>query len=322
MTEKMVMKTRFGVSFGMHPDRIYAPEEMYAFAESAEALGYDSLWIGDHLAFHGHYTESLTTLAAFAARTSRITLGTGVYLLPLRRAAIAAKTAATVDYLTGGGRFIFGVGVGGEGKAEFALCGVPVKERGARTDEAIEIARKLWRGEAVSHQGRFLRFEDARQTPAPTTPGGPPIWVGGRSDAARRRAALLGDGYVSYMFSAPRFAKGLEDMKRWAEAAGRPLDVAGEKWTPAHHAFIYVHQDEERALRCGIDNLSKRYNMDFDGIAQKYLFYGPPARCMEQIAAFQKAGARHFIFKHVGPADEEMRQMALLAEEVIPGVRD
>ena len=83
---------------------------------SAEALGYDSMWIGDHVSFHGHYTESLTTLAAFAARTSRITLGVGVYLLPLRRPAIAAKTAATVDYLTGGGRFVFGVGVGRRGK--------------------------------------------------------------------------------------------------------------------------------------------------------------------------------------------------------------
>ena len=137
------MRTKFGVSFGMHPERLYPPGEMFAFAEEAEALGYDSLWIGDHVSFYGHYTESLTTLAAYAARTSRITLGTSVYLLPLRRPAVAAKTAATVDYLTGGGRFIFGVGVGGEGAAEFELCGVPLSERGARTDESLEIMRKL-----------------------------------------------------------------------------------------------------------------------------------------------------------------------------------
>lgn len=316
------MKTKFGVSFGMHPDRIYAPEEMYAFAERAESLGYDSLWIGDHVSFHGHYTESLATLAAYAARTSRITLGTSVYLLPLRRPAIAAKCAATVDYLTGGGRFVFGVGVGGEGEGEFALCGVPVRERGARMDESLAILRKLWSGEAVSHRGRFWRFEDARQSPPPPTPGGPPVWVGGRSDAARRRAATMGDGYVSYMFSAARFARGLADMRGWAEAAGRRLDIEGGGWTPAHHAFIYAHENEEYALRCGIENLSKRYNMDFDGIAQKYLFYGPPARCAERIAEFQEAGVRHFIFKHAGPADEETRQMALLAHEVIPEVRD
>ena len=316
------MRTKFGVSFGMHPERLYPPGEMFAFAEEAEALGYDSLWIGDHVSFYGHYTESLTTLAAYAARTSRITLGTSVYLLPLRRPAVAAKTAATVDYLTGGGRFIFGVGVGGEGAAEFELCGVPLSERGARTDESLEIMRKLWSGEAVSHQGRFWRFGGARQTPAPLTPGGPPVWAGGRSDAARRRAALACEGYVSYMFTAPRFARGLEDMKRWAEEAGRPLDIEGGKWTPAHHAFIYAHEDAERALRRGVENLSMRYNMDFDGIAQKYLLYGPPARCMERIAEFKEAGVRHFIFKHAGPAEEEREQMALLAQEVIPEMRD
>ena len=111
-------------------------------------------------------------------------------------------------------------------------------------------------------------------------------------------------------------------MRRWAEEAGRPLDVEGGAWTPAHHAFIYVHEDPEHALREGIKNLSQRYNMDFDGIAQKYLFYGPRERCLEQIAEFQKAGATHFIFKHAGPADEEMDQMALLAEEVIPEVKN
>ena len=92
--------------------------------------------------------------------------------------------------------------------------------------------------------------------------------------------------------------------------------------TPAHHAFIYAHEDAERALRRGVENLSMRYNMDFDGIAQKYLLYGPPARCVERIAEFKEAGVRHFIFKHAGPAEEEREQMALLAQEVIPEMRD
>ncbi len=315
------MGTKFGISFGMHPERLYSPEEMYAFAEGAEGLGYDSLWVGDHVAFHGHYTESLATLAAFAARTRRIALGTSVYLLPLRPPAIAAQAAATVDYLSGGGRFILGVGVGGEGEAEFELCGVPLGERGARADESIAILRKLWSGERVRHEGRFWRFGGVRQSPPPPTPGGPPIWVGGRSDAARRRAALAGDGYVSYLFSPGRYAEGLARMEEWAAEAGRALPIAEGRWTPAHHAFIYVHEDAGRALRSGTENLSRRYNMDFRGVAEKYLFYGPPARCLEQVEAFKRAGARHFIFKHAGPPEEEMDQMARLAEEVIPEAR-
>ena len=312
---------RFGVSSGMHPERIYPPEEMYAFAEVAERLGYDSLWLGDHIAFHGAYPESLVTLAAFAARTRRITLGTSVYLLPLRRPAIAAKAAATVDFLSGGGRFVFGVGVGGEGKAEFDLCGVPLKERGARMDESLEIVRKLWTGQAVSHQGRFWRFGEVSKSPPPATPGGPPIWIGGRSEAAQRRAARAGDGWVSYLFSATRYAEALGRMREWAAGAGRELKIEEGLWTPAHHAFIYVHKDAATALRLGTENLARRYAMDFRGIAERYLFYGPPERVLEQIEAFKAAGARHFIFKHAGPPEEELDQLALLAGEVVAGAR-
>lgn len=313
-------KTKFGISFGMHPQRLFSGAEIFAYAEGAEAAGYDSLWVGDHIAFHGPYPESLATLAAFAARTERITLGTGVYLLPLRRPAIAAKTAAAVDYLSGG-RFIFGVGVGGEGVEEFELCGVPHKERGARADEAIAICRKLWSGEEVSHEGRFWRFGPVRQIPPPVTPGGPPIWVGGRSDAARRRAALLGDGYVSYLFTPERFAKGLDQIKGWAEEAGRDLGIEAGKWTPAHHAFFHIDDDAARALAKGTEDLSRRYNMDFRGIAEKYMLYGPPDRIVEQIAALEKAGVRHFIFKTACEADAEVDQMRRMGEAIIPEAR-
>ena len=164
-------KTRVGVSASLHPEKIPAPEEILNFAEQAENCGYDSLWMGDHVAFHGHYTDSLTTLAAFAAKTSKITIGTAVFLVPLRRPAISAKIAATVDFLSGGNRFIFGIGIGGEGEKEFELCGLPVKERGKRTDESIEIIKKLWTGENVQHKGKFWKFSSVRQTPAPLTKG-------------------------------------------------------------------------------------------------------------------------------------------------------
>jgi len=314
-------KVRFGVSGGMHPERATPPGEMYAHAELAERLGYDSFWLGDHVAFHGPYPESLTALAAFAARTKRITLGTCVYLLPLRRPAIAAKAAATVDFLSGGGRFVFGVGVGGEGKAEFELCGVPLEERGARMDESLEIVRKLWTGGTVSHRGRFWTFEGARQSPPPATPGGPPIWVGGRSEAAQRRAARSGDGWVSYLFTARRYAEALEKMRGWAAGAGRALDIDGGRWTPAHHAFFYMHGDAETALRRGTENLSCRYAMDFGGIAERYLLYGPPERVAGQIESYKQAGVRHFIFKYAGPPEEEMDQLARLAGEVLAGSR-
>ncbi len=319
----MTPAAQFGITLGMHPDRPTPPEKMFALAESVEQMGFDSLWVGDHIAFHGGYfSECLTTLAAFAARTSRLTIGSAVYLLPLRRPGVAAKIAATVDYLSGGGRFVFGVGVGGEGKEEFDLCGVPVNERGARTDEAIQIIRKLWSGQRVSHRGRFWNFEGALQNPPPATPGGPPIWIGGRSEAARRRAALAGDGYVSYLFTAERFAEGMRQILEWAEEAGRALPISEGKWTPAHHAFMYIDEASDRDLRTGTEYLSNRYNMDFKGIAEKYLIYGPPDRCIEQFEAFKGAGARHFILRPAGALETDMDQMSRLAEEIIPKVRN
>ena len=317
-----MVKTKFGISSSLHPEKIPAPEEILSFAEQAENHGYDSLWMGDHIAFHGHYTDSLTTLAAFAARTSKITIGTAVFLIPLRRPAISAKISATVDFLSGGNRFIFGIGVGGEGEKEFELCGVPVKERGKRTDESIEIIKKLWTGKNVEHKGRFWNFSLVSQTPAPLTKGGPPIWIGGRSDAARERAVTKGNGYISYLYSAEKFKKGLMQMHDIANKTRKNLKIEEGLWTPAHHAFIYSHKDEKHALKSGIKNLSRRYNMDFNGIAEKYLIFGPPEKCVEEIEAFKNAGAKHFVFKHAGPPEEELDQLALLSEEVIARTRD
>ncbi len=312
---------KYGYGYGMQPGDPPSHVDFLAFIEKVERAGFDSFWLDDHIVFRGNFLESLAALAAAAARTKRITLGSLVYLLPLRRPAIAAKAAATVDYLSGGGRFIFGVGVGGEEAREFEVCGVPKAERGARTDEAIEVMRKLWSGEAVSHEGRFFRFSDARQSPAPLTPGGPPIWVGGRSEAAQRRAALLADGYAPYLFSPSRYEKALEQVRRYADEAGRALDDPQKPWTPALHLFVNLRENENDALDNGAENLCVRYGMDMRDAARRYLLRGSVARCAERIEAYWKAGVRHFIFKAAAPAGEEAEHMTRLAEELLPEAR-
>ncbi len=306
----------------MQPGEIPSAGEFLSFAEDVERAGFDSLWIDDHIAFRGNYLESLGALAAFSARTERIILGSLVYLLPLRHPAIAAKAAATVDYLSGGGRFIFGIGVGGEEIKEFDLCGVPKKERGARTDETIEILRKLWSGEAVSYRGKYFRFADVRQSPPPATPGGPPIWVGGRGDASRRRAAILGDGYVPYLFSPGRYEKGLDQIRRWAAKEGRELEDPARPWTPALHMFVNLSEKEDEAYEAGAENLSMRYGMDMRDVARKHLLCGSLDRCAETIESFQRAGVKHFIFKIAALVNEEAGHMRRLAEELLPMVRN
>ncbi len=312
---------KYGYGYGMQPGEPPSHLDFLAFIEKVEQAGFDSFWLDDHIAFRGNFLESLAALAAAAARTERITLGSLVYLLPLRRPAIAAKAAATVDYLSGGGRFIFGVGVGGEEAREFEVSGVPRAERGARTDEAIAVLRKLWSGEAVSHEGKFFRFSDARQSPPPLTPGGPPIWVGGRSEAAQRRAALLADGYAPYLFSPSRYEKALEHVRRLAAEAGRVIDDPGKSWTPALHLFVNLWETEDDALAQGAENLSMRYGMDMRKAAKRYLLRGSVARCAERIDAYWKAGVRHFIFKAAAPAGEEVEHMTKLAGELLPEVK-
>src|SRR5438552_1776338 len=205
--------TGFGVHLSLHP-----PEEQFALVRRVEELGFDSVWTGDHVSFHNPLYESLTLLAAYAPITRRLKLGVAVYLLALRSAAVAAKVTSTLDVLSGG-RLIFGVGVGGENPKEFELCGVLHAERGARVTEGIDVVRALWRDTPATFQGRFNRFAGISIDPKPVQVL-PPIWVGGRSDAALTRAGRQGDGWVSYVIQPERYARSLEKIPAAAHPAG------------------------------------------------------------------------------------------------------
>ena len=174
-----------------------------------DSLGFDSIWSGDHVAFAGPILDPLVQLAQAVALSDRLTVGTAVYLLPLRHPAPVAKQLATLDTMSNG-RVIFGVGVGGEFPIEFQLCGVPVEERGARLSEGIRVLRKLWSGRPVAHDGRFYPFPEVAISPPPARPGGPPIWCGGRSDPALRRAGRLADGWMSYVVDPVRYRRSLD----------------------------------------------------------------------------------------------------------------
>ena len=149
----------------------------------------------------------------------RLTLGTSVYLLPLRHPAPVAKQVATLDHLTEG-RLIFGVGVGGEFPREYEVCGVPRGERGARLSEGITLLRQFWSGEPVTHNGRFYGpFTDVPMHPPARQAGGPPIWCGGRSDGALRRTGRLADGWLSYVVTPDMYRTALDKIDAAAPEA-------------------------------------------------------------------------------------------------------
>jgi len=302
--------TGFGAQLSMHP-----PEEQLALVQRVEQLGFDSVWTGDHVSFHNPLYESLTLLASYAPITRRIRLGTAVYLLALRSPAVAAKITATLDVLSGG-RLIFGVGVGGENPKEFELCGVPHAERGARVTEGIDVVRALWREAPATFHGRFSRFEGVSIDPKPVQKL-PPIWVGGRSDAALVRAGSQGDGWVSYVVQPERYARSLEKIREAAHAAGRSLTG----FTGAHLAFITVGRDYERARKTWVSVLSRRYAQDFEPLANKYGVIGTPEQCAAQLAAFRDAGCTYFLLSAIGDPRDEREQLETIAAEILPRFR-
>jgi probable F420-dependent oxidoreductase len=303
---------RFGAQLGS----VHAPREQFALARRVEELGYESVWVGDHVSFHNPIYESLTLLSTYASITTRVRLGTAVYLLALRPAAIAAKITATLDVLSGG-RLIFGVGVGGENPKEFEVCGVPHAERGARVSEGIDAVRTLWRDTPATFKGRFTRFEGVSIDPKPLQTPGPPIWIGGRSDAALARAGRQGDGWVSYVVQPERYAQSLEKIRRAAEQAGRKLD----HFAAAHLAFITVDRDYETAKAAWVNVLSKRYAQDFEPLAKKYGIIGTPEQCAEQLEKFRAAGCNYVIVNAIGEPAREREQLERVAADIVPRFR-
>jgi probable F420-dependent oxidoreductase len=288
-------------------------DQVMAVARRVEASGFDSIWVGDHISFYVPILESLTLLSFVAGVTERIRLGSGVYLLPLRHPTITAKVAATLDVLSGG-RLDLGVGVGGEFPPEFEASGVPVGERGIRANEAIEVLRKLWTGERVSHQGRSFSFGPVSIAPRPIQSGGPPIIVGGRKAPALRRAGRLGDGYLSHMCSPETYGTNLDVIRRHAAEAGR-RDAA---FHTAAFLFTILDDDRTAALDRAAQMLGMIYNRPFRDAAEKYCLLGTAEDCLTQIQAFVRSGCRNFV---LSPLMDPSEFLAVAESRLLPGIR-
>jgi probable F420-dependent oxidoreductase len=281
-----------------------------------EECGFDSLWAGDHISFPVAILDPLLQLAQAAVVSRRLLFGTSVYLLPLRHPGPVAKQVATLDHLTEG-RLIFGVGVGGEFPKEYEVCGVPLKERGARLSEAIPIMRKLWSGAPASHGGgRYPPFDGVAMQPPPRQAGGPPIWCGGRSEAALRRTGRLGDGWLAYVVTPEMYGAGLKKIA--AAARERSLTRFGSGLL----LFTRLDHTYEQALEAATITLSQRYAMDFRRAVERYAAIGRPEQVAESIRVFFAVGVRHVLLDFVGPYEDRHEQIQWFARDVLPLLAD
>ena len=292
-----------------------------SWAHKLEEAGLEYVSAGEHI-MRGNPPQatglSLQTLSVAAGATSRIRLVTGIVLTPLYHPVMLAKLAGTLD-VASGGRLTLGIGIGGEFPVEFDALGVPVKERGARTNESLQVIRRLWTEQKVRHQGRFYQFDDVTLSPPPTQQPHPPIWVSGRREAAMRRAARLGDGWFPYFYSPPQYRDSVARIGGFAAEAGR--DMADFQW--GHLAFISIADTVEQAAETSAARLGGRYGSheQMMSVVGSYCVLGPVQTCIERLAEYIEAGARHIIFSWHTRAGDIDRQIALTTQQIIPALR-
>lgn len=285
-------------------------------ARSAEALGFDFLACGEHVFFHGPTPNAFVSLAAAAGATREIRLLSALTILAMYPPALAAKMIATLDGVSGG-RFELGVGVGGEYPAEFDACGVPVHERGRRTDEALAVLQRLFLGEPVHFTGRYSSLAGQRLQPVPVQRPRPPVWIGGRRAAAARRAGRYGDVWLPYMVTPEQLASSLAAARAAATDCGRaPQDVRG-----AVYCWSAVDADGQWARRTAAETVSALYQQDLRSRADRYLLAGTPGDVTSRLRQYAGAGAETVVFAPACPPADLTRVIETFATGVAPELR-
>jgi probable F420-dependent oxidoreductase len=318
---------RESVEFGIAlPGRgpLAKPDQVLRIAARADALGYASIFVTDHVVLPASmarsvypysptgqlpggaaqdYLEPLAMLGCLARVTRRARLGTSVLVIPYRHPVVTAKMLATIDRLSGG-RVILGAGVGWLREEFEALGAPPFEARGAVTDEYLRLMRTAWTTDPVTFEGRWVRVQAVHALPKPVQPGGIPVWIGGHTDAAVRRAATLGDGWHPIGMRPPamllpeEYAAAVRRLHAWAQGAGR----------------------DPKAI-----TLSLRVPMDVRARGLKApagdrpLFQGTADQLVGDIRSYAAAGVTHLVFDFTTPdLKAALASLARFAHDVRP----
>jgi probable F420-dependent oxidoreductase len=282
------------------------PETIRGAAVRAEALGYDSVWVSDHVVvpranvanFGTTIFDPLITLAVVAGATSRVRLGTTVLIVPYRQAVVTAKMVSSLDALSGG-RVILGVGAGWVA-AESAMLGVPFAERGPMTDEYLRAMQELWTSASPSFSGKYVQFHDLHFEPKPVQRP-LPIWVGGHGKASLRRAAELGAAWHPINRSPDELRAGVAELVRLSKARGRAIPPA------------LTLRNDVRILRAGESAPASAH--------AGRVIAGEPAAVADQITDLAACGVEELVLELLAADGPELdAQMAAFAERVRPRV--
>lgn len=292
---------KFGLDLTIWPWEYRSFDGILEIASLAEKLGLDSLWMSDHLMYTTPGRGSLevfSALAAVAARTKKITVGTKVVCAPFRHPGLLAKMGTTLDIVSGG-RFVLGIGAGWH-KTEFEAFGFPFERRVGRMREVVEIVRKLWTGPAVDYDGEFYCIRGAVSLPKPVQKPHPPIWIGSQGPRMLRLTAELGDGWIITNQNAEKYRRKLDLIEGHARKVGRNMEeiessyyayssIASSSEEAQAHAEEYILPERRRVLG---PELSLEDVKDM-------CIIGGPDEWIRRIEEYVGAGASHIIAKIV-----------------------
>jgi probable F420-dependent oxidoreductase len=296
-----------GLSF-VNPAPLTRPENIVNFAKKCEAMGLHSMWTIDRIAYDN--LEPLTLLGAAAAATQRIRIGTSVLLPGLRHPALLAKTIATLDFISNG-RVTLGVGFGSR-ENDFTAVEVPFEGRGSRAVECVQLMKRLWTEENVTHKGRFFNVQNLTLGPRPIQ-NPIPIFTGGSAEVSLKRAGTWGNGFICGSSAIPEFSITWEKIAQYARAAGRnPNEI--EK---AGLTFMVINDDNAKAVKT-LEAYVMRYYSRLRGDVASTSLVGSANAVADRIETFLSTGLDTLI---IGLADPDPKQLDLFGEKVLPNLK-
>jgi alkanesulfonate monooxygenase SsuD/methylene tetrahydromethanopterin reductase-like flavin-dependent oxidoreductase (luciferase family) len=282
-------------------------QPMLALAARAEALGFDSVWVGDSLLARPRH-EPLILLAGVAGRVPRVSLGTAVLLPALRNPVVLAHLVATLDQVSEG-RLILGVGFATDVpniRAEFAAAGVPFDKRVGRMMEGLRLCRALWSGEPVNWDGRW-QVTGGVLAPTPYRPGGPPLWIGGNLPASLQRAGKWFDGWFPIKPDAATFATQWQEVRAIAQTAGRDPNAL----TGAMYLTLALDPDTTQAEARLNAFLERYYGQPAEVLRRRQASYAGPAEGLAAwLHSYAHAGAGHLVLRFAGDHERHLEAVA------------
>ncbi|MBV8748012.1 MAG: TIGR03619 family F420-dependent LLM class oxidoreductase [Xanthobacteraceae bacterium] len=316
--------TTFNRTFGIAARNFTAYPEMpdilalVEYGVKMEQLGFDSLWVWDHVLLgvepNFPIIEALTLLTAIAARTTKIKLGTGVLVLPLRNPVLLAKQLSSMDLLSEG-RLIMGLASGWY-RREFDAVGVPFEQRGKIMDENLEILTRFWTEPMVKGQYAYHKIPAGVMYPKPVQKPRPPILIGGYVDRVLKRAAVSGDGWLTYFYTPESFARSWAKIRDFAKDAGKDPDHL------LNGAQLPIRIGKSRAAVEGemMEWLGKEWDYaSWSESTKDSAVIGTVDECVEQLKAHLAVGVQKLIFV---PYRYEMEQIEIIAREIIPRLKN